>query len=135
MAGEGKKETFIFASDRQIVVYITVLIRTIDMKKMLLTAAFMLAALTVTNAQSVDKVVKKVNKVEQKAASCCKDKAGKAGKEAKACCKDMAGKAGKAASCCKDKAAKAGKEAKACCKAGKAATKSCCKAGKTAKKK
>ena len=76
------------------------------MKKIVLSAFLMVAAISFANAQNVKPAEKKCNKVEQ----CAKaDKACKAGK---ACCKNAAD----AKKCCK-------KDAKACKNAAKACSK------------
>ena len=81
------------------------------MKKIVLSAFLMVAAISFANAQNVKPAEKKCNKVEQcaKAHKADADKACKAGK---ACCKNAAD----AKKCCK-------KDAKACKNAAKACSK------------
>ena len=81
------------------------------MKKIVLSAFLMVAAISFANAQNVKPAEKKCNKVEQctKANKADADKACKAGK---ACCKNAAD----AKKCCK-------KDAKACKNAAKACSK------------
>lgn len=83
------------------------------MKKIVLSAVLMVAAISFANAQNVKQAEKKCNKVEQ-CAKANKADADKACKGGKACCKNSAD----AEKCCK-------KDAKAC----KNAAKTCNKAG------